>query len=130
MLEDGWLHTGDIARMDDEGYFYIVDRMKDMIISGGYNVYPREIDEVLYLHPKVREASSVGIPHPTRGEQIKSFVVVDDDSVTEKELIDFCSQNLAKYKLPTQIKFIEELPKTVVGKVLRGELRKKSVSEQ
>lgn len=125
VLGDGWLHTGDIARMDDEGYFYIVDRMKDMIISGGYNVYPREIDEVLYLHPKVREASSVGIPHPTRGEQIKSFVVVAGDSITEAELIDFCSQNLAKYKLPTHIEFIEELPKTVVGKVLRGELRKK-----
>ncbi|MDJ0622747.1 MAG: long-chain fatty acid--CoA ligase [Desulfocapsaceae bacterium] len=126
VLADGWLHTGDIAKMDEDGYFYIVDRMKDMIISGGFNVYPREIDEILYLHPKVREASSVGIPHPTRGEQIKSFVVVEDDTVTEEELIDFCSQNLAKYKLPTQIEFLEELPKTVVGKVLRGELRKKS----
>lgn len=127
VLEDGWLHTGDIATMDEDGYFYIVDRMKDMVISGGYNVYPREVDEVLFLHPKVREASSVGIPHPTRGEQIKSFVVTEDDSVTAKELIEFCSHNLAKYKLPTQIEFIEELPKTVVGKVLRGKLRKKSM---
>lgn len=127
VLDDGWLRTGDIATMDDDGYFYIVDRMKDMVISGGYNVYPREIDEVLYLHPKVREASSVGIPHPTRGEQIKSFVVADDESVTAEELIEFCSHNLAKYKLPTQIEFIDELPKTVVGKVLRGELRRKSM---
>ncbi len=122
---DGWLRTGDIARMDRDGYFYIVDRIKDMIISGGYNVFPREIDEVLFQHPKVKEASSIGIPHPTRGEQIKSFVVlVGNEDVTEKDLIEFCSQNLAKYKLPTSIEFIDELPKTIVGKVLRKDLRK------
>lgn len=125
VLEGGWLHTGDIAKMDEDGYFYIVDRMKDMIISGGYNVYPREIDEVLYLHPKVKEASSIGVPHPTRGEQITSFVVVSSgQSLTSEELLEFCRKNLAKYKLPTKIEFIEELPKTVVGKVQRGELRK------
>lgn len=127
VLENGWLHTGDIAKMDEEGYFYIVDRMKDMIISGGYNVYPREIDEVLYLHPKVKEASSVGVPHPTRGEQITSFVVpVEGETLSAEELIKFCGNNLAKYKLPTEIEFIDDLPKTVVGKVQRGELRKKS----
>lgn len=125
-LEGGWLHTGDIAKMDEDGYFYIVDRMKDMIISGGYNVYPREIDEVLYLHPKVKEASSVGVPHPSRGEQITSFVVVSEgQTLNENELLEFCRKNLAKYKLPTKIEFIEDLPKTVVGKVQRGELKKK-----
>jgi long-chain acyl-CoA synthetase len=126
VLQDGWLHTGDIAKMDEDGYFFIVDRMKDMIISGGYNVYPREIDEVLYLHPKVQEASSIGVPHPTRGEQITSFVVVSHgQTLTSEELLEFCKKNLAKYKLPTKIEFIDELPKTVVGKVQRGLLRKK-----
>jgi long-chain acyl-CoA synthetase len=125
VLEEGWLHTGDVAKMDEDGYFYIVDRMKDMIISGGYNVYPREIDEVLYQNPKVKEASSVGVPHPTRGEQITSFVVVaEGQTLTKEELLEFCRKNLAKYKLPTKIEFIEELPKTVVGKVQRGKLRK------
>ncbi len=130
LSDDGWLRTGDIARMDEDGYFYIVDRIKDMVISGGYNVYPREIDEILFLHPKVKEVSSVGIPHPTRGEQIKSFVVLAEGAeATEKELIDYCSQSLAKYKLPTSIEFIGELPKTIVGKVLRSELRKRSIQQ-
>ncbi|MCG8686768.1 MAG: long-chain fatty acid--CoA ligase [Desulfobacterales bacterium] len=121
---DGWLHTGDIAMMDEDGYFFIVDRKKDMIISGGYNVYPRDIDEVLFTHPKVMEACAVGIPHPTRGEQIKAFVVLaQGQTTTEKELIDYCAQKLAKYKLPTSVEFIDELPKTNVGKVLRKDLR-------
>jgi len=130
LSDDGWLRTGDIARMDEDGYFYIVDRIKDMVISGGYNVYPREIDEILYLHPTVKEVSSIGVPHPTRGEQIKSFVVlVEGAETTEEELIDFCRQSLARYKLPTSIDFIEELPKTIVGKVQRGELRKRSARQ-
>lgn len=125
VLEDGWLRTGDIATMDNDGYFFIVDRIKDMILSGGYNVFPREIDEVLFQHPGVKEVSSVGVPHPTRGEQIKSFVVrVEGGDVTEKELLEYCSLNLAKYKLPTMFEFLDELPKTIVGKVLRTELRK------
>ncbi len=131
VLNDGWLYTGDIATTDEEGYFFIVDRIKDMIISGGYNVYPREIDEVLFLHPKVKEVSSVGIPHHSRGEQIRSFVVlVDGEEATEKELIEYCSENLAKYKLPTSIEFLDELPKTIVGKVLRTVLRKRAHIEE
>ncbi|MCP4020773.1 MAG: long-chain fatty acid--CoA ligase [Desulfobacteraceae bacterium] len=121
---DGWLHTGDIAYMDEDGYFFIVDRIKDMIISGGYNVYPRDIDEVLFEHPKVQEACAVGIPHPSRGEQIKAFVVLGKGkNATEQEIIDYCKEKLAVYKLPTQVEFIDELPKTNVGKVLRKDLR-------
>jgi long-chain acyl-CoA synthetase len=123
-LKDGWLYTGDIATMDEEGYFYIVDRKKDMILSGGYNVYPREIDEVLYTHPKVMEACAIGVPHPTRGEQIKVFVVTKPgQTATQEELIEYCRERLAKYKLPTIVAFTEALPKTSVGKILRKELR-------
>ncbi|MFH1103194.1 MAG: long-chain fatty acid--CoA ligase [Pseudomonadota bacterium] len=123
-LSDGWLHTGDIAKMDEEGYFFIVDRKKDMVISGGYNVYPREIDEVFYDHPKVLEACSIGIPHPTRGEAVKVFVVLKEgEKATPEEFIAYCQTRLAKFKLPTEIEFRDSLPKSVVGKVLRKELK-------
>lgn len=123
-LRNGWLYTGDIATMDEEGYFYIVDRKKDMIIVGGYNVYPREIDEVLYEHPKVLEAVTVGVPHPTRGEIIKAYVVPKPgEKLTKGEIIAHCREQLANYKLPKQIEFRDELPKTIVGKVLRRALR-------
>ncbi|MBI9089609.1 MAG: long-chain fatty acid--CoA ligase [Desulfobacterium sp.] len=127
-LENGWLYTGDIAMMDDDGYFFIVDRIKDMIISGGYNVYPRDIDEVLFQHPEVVEACAVGIPHEIRGEQIKAFVVLKQDAqATKKEIIDFCKTRLAVYKLPTQVEFRDSLPKTNVGKVLRKDLRQEEL---
>ncbi len=123
-LRDGWLFTGDIATMDEEGFFYIVDRKKDLIISGGYNIYPREIDEALYRHPKVLEASCIGVPHEKRGEQIKAFVVLKEgETATEQEIIDFCATRLAKYKLPTMVEFRTELPKSNVGKILRKALR-------
>ncbi len=123
-LKGGWLHTGDIAKMDEEGYFYIVDRLKDMIISGGFNVYPREIDEVFYENPKVEEACAIGIPHKTRGEAIKVFVVLrKGQTATVDELMDYCKQKLATYKLPVAIEFRDQLPKSTVGKVLRKELR-------
>lgn len=123
-ITDGWLHTGDIARMDEEGYFYIVDRKKDMIISGGFNVYPRDIEEVFFEHPKVVEATAIGIPHPKRGEAIKVFVVLkEDQTATVEELLKYCEDKLAKYKWPTEIEFRKELPKTNVGKVLKKELR-------
>ena len=129
-LADGWLYTGDIAKMDEEGYFYIIDRIKDMIISGGYNVYPRDIEEVFFEHPKVQEASAIGIPHPTRGESIKVFVVLkENENATEEELIGFCKGKLARYKLPTEVEFRTELPKTNVGKVLKKELRLEKASE-
>ena len=125
-LVDGWLHTGDIAQMDAEGYFYIVDRKKDMIISGGYNVYPRDIEEVFFEHPKVQEATAIGIPHPKRGEAVKVFIVLKEGATaTQEELIAFCNEKLAKYKWPTEVEFRTELPKSNVGKVLKKELRQK-----
>ncbi|WP_337019507.1 AMP-binding enzyme, partial [Oceanobacillus massiliensis] len=122
-LKDGWLYTGDMARMDEEGYFYIVDRKKDMIIVGGYNVYPREVEEVLYSHPNVTEVAVVGAPQPETGEEVMAFVVVDNPEVTAEALTDFCTLHLAKYKIPMTIEFLEELPKNTTGKILRKNLR-------
>ncbi|MBO8142736.1 MAG: long-chain fatty acid--CoA ligase [Firmicutes bacterium] len=119
-LRDGWLHTGDIARMDEDGYFYIVDRKKDLIIAGGYNIYPREVEEVLYAHPAVKEAAVVGVPDPYRGETVKAFVVLKDGArATEDELIEHCRGQLAAYKVPRLVEFRDDLPKSLVGKVLR-----------
>ena len=129
-LADGWLHTGDIAKMDEDGYFFIVDRKKDMIISGGYNVYPRDIEEVFFEHPKVQEATAIGIPHAKRGEQVKVFVVLKEgETATQEELLAYCKDKLATYKLPTQIEFRTELPKTNVGKVLKKDLRAEEMAK-
>ena len=123
-LRDGWLYTGDIAYMDADGYVFIVDRKKDMIITGGYNVYPREIDEVLYEHPKIADAVSIGVPDAYRGETVKVFVVVkSEETLTAEEVIAHCRENLAAYKVPRMVEFRQELPKSMVGKVLRKELR-------
>ncbi len=130
-LRNGWLYTGDIAVMDEEGYFFIVDRKKDMIITGGYNVYPREIDEVLYEHPGVKEAVAVGIPHRTRGEVIKAFVVVNEgETLTKAEVLAWCKEKLAGYKVPRDVEFRDSLPKTLVGKVLRRALREEEMKRR
>jgi len=122
-IRDGWLHTGDVAVMDADGYFRIVDRLKEMIISGGYNIYPREIEEVLYQHPAVFEAAAIGVPDAYRGESAKAFVVLKPgQKATAEELIAFCKQNLAPYKVPRAIEFRDTLPKTMIGKILRREL--------
>lgn len=124
-LRDGWLYTGDIGKMDENGYFYIVDRKKDMIIAGGYNIYPRDIDEVLFEHPKIMEACAIGVPDKYRGETVKVFVVLKpSESMTEQEVIDYCKTKLAAYKVPKIVEFIDSLPKSNVGKILRKELRK------
>jgi len=129
-LKDGWLYTGDIAKMDEEGYFYIVDRKKDMILSGGFNVYPRDIEEVFFEHPKVMEATAIGIPHPSRGEQAKVFVVLNEgETATEEELMEYCKDKLATFKLPTMIEFRDELPKTNVGKVLKKDLKAEEMAK-
>jgi long-chain acyl-CoA synthetase len=127
-LRNNWLYTGDIAYMDEDGYFFIVDRKKDLIISGGYNIYPREIDEVLHEHPKIKEAVAVGVPHHTRGEIIKAYVVIQPgETLTRAEVISFCREKLANYKIPKKVEFRDELPKTLVGKVLRRALREEEV---
>jgi long-chain acyl-CoA synthetase len=124
-LRDGWLLTGDIAIVDDQGYFSIVDRKKDMIISGGFNVYPRDVDEVLFTHPKVLEACVIGVPDEYSGERIKAYVVLKSgETATSEEMIEFCKQNLVKYKVPKYIEFVDDLPKSAVGKILRKELRR------
>ncbi len=131
LLRDGWCYTGDIATMDDDGYFYIVDRKKDMIISGGFNVYPRDVDEVFYEHEKVLDACAIGIPDPKRGENIKVFIVLKSgETATQSELLEYAKTKLATYKLPTEIEFRKELPKTTVGKILRKELRAEELANR
>lgn len=127
-LRNGWLYTGDIAREDEDGYFFIVDRKKDMILAGGFNIYPREIEEVLYEHPKVKEAVALGVPDAYRGETPKVYIVLKEgQTATEEEIIAYCREKLAKYKVPTLVEFRQELPKTLVGKVLRRVLREEGV---
>jgi len=125
VLKDGWFLTGDIAKMDEDGYFYIVDRKKDMIDVAGFKVYPREVEEVLFEHPDIKEAGVVGIPDEFKGEAVKAFIVLKDPSkkLTQKEVIDFCLERLAKFKAPKEVEFVQELPKTLIGKVLRRKLR-------
>ena len=131
VLRDGWLHTGDIGYMDEQGYFTIVDRKKEMIIAGGFNVYPREVEEPLYEHPRVKEAVAVGLPDPYRGETVKVYVVLKEgERATEQEIIDFCKQRMAKHKVPTLVEFRQELPKTLVGKVLRRALREEEMAKR
>lgn len=123
-LKDGWLYTGDIAYMDEDGYTYIVGRKKDMIISSGFNVYPRDIDELLYTHPKVLDAGAIGVPDPIRGEAIKVFLVLKaGESMTEEEVIAFCKESLAAYKVPKYVEFLEDIPRTNMKKVDRKALR-------
>ncbi|HZC18886.1 MAG TPA: long-chain fatty acid--CoA ligase, partial [Rubrobacteraceae bacterium] len=119
-LRDGWLYTGDVARMDEDGYFYVVDRKKDMIVTGSYNVYPREVEEVLFEHEGVAEAVAIGVSDEYRGETVKAFVVREPGSeVTEEEILAFCKERLAPYKTPQALEFRDELPRSAVGKLLR-----------
>jgi long-chain acyl-CoA synthetase len=124
VLRDGWLHTGDLARMDEDGYFYIVERKKDLIIAGGYKIYPREVEEVLYQHPGVKEAAALGVPDAYRGETVKVVIVPQDGAgLTAADIEAHCRRLLAVYKVPKIIEFRSELPKSAVGKVLRRELK-------
>ena len=128
-IRDGWLYTGDVGKMDDDGWFYVVDRKKDMINVSGYKVWPREIEDVLYQHPSVREAAVVGVPDPYRGETVKAFVALKrgkDQSVSSAELVSFCKERMAAFKYPRQIEFIDEIPKTLTGKFLRRVLKDKA----
>jgi long-chain acyl-CoA synthetase len=130
-LREGWLYTGDIARMDEDGYFYIVDRKKELIKPSGYQVWPREVEEILAQHPAILEAGVAGIPDERRGETVKAWVVLHEgQTATVEEIRDFCKQHLAPFKVPTEVEFRSELPKTFVGKVLRRELQRQEMEKQ
>ena len=130
VLRNGWLLTGDLARMDEDGYFYIVDRKKDMILCSGYNVYPREVEEVLFMHPAVGEAAAIGVPDKYRGESVKAFVVLKSGkAATQEEIIAFCKERLAAFKVPKSVEFATALPMSLVGKVLRRQLREQELAK-
>ena len=122
-IEGGWLRTRDVGRFDEEGYLYLVDRTSDMIITGGYNVYPREVEDALMAHPAVFECAVVGAPHEKWVEAVTAFVVLSGAEVSEDELIEFTRERLASYKVPKSVRFIEQIPKSAVGKLLRRALR-------
>jgi long-chain acyl-CoA synthetase len=120
---DGWLLTGDLAWMDADGYFTVVDRKKDMILTGGLNVYPRDVEEPLYAHPKVKEVVAVGVPDARWGEAVKVYIVLKpSQTATEQEIVDYCHARMARYKVPKHVEFRVELPKSLIGKVLRRRL--------
>jgi long-chain acyl-CoA synthetase len=124
-LRNGWLHSGDVGVFDPEGYLYIVDRIKDIIITGGENVFPKEVEDLLHQHRAVNECGVVGLPHHEYGEAVTAFVMLKPNmTVDERELIAFCKERIARYKVPKSIRFVEDLPKTPQGKILRRELRK------
>ena len=129
LMEEQWLRTGDLVRMDEEGYFYFFDRKRDLIKYKGYSVFARHVEEVLYKHPQIKAAGVVGLPDPAVGQQIKAYVVLQSEArgkISEEEILDFCRQNLAHYKVPKIIEFRGELPKTDVGKISRRELREEA----
>ncbi len=131
VIRNGWLYTGDLARMDEDGYFWIVGRKKDMILASGYNIYPDEIDQVLLSHPKVLEACTIGVPDPERGETVKSFVVLKEgEKATAEEILAFCREHLAAYKIPRSLEFRDELPKSAMMKLLRRVLKDEEMAKR
>lgn len=130
MIKDGWLYTGDLATMDEDGYFRIVGRKKDMILCGGYNVYPDEVDRALMAHPDVLESATIGLPDKRRGETVKSFIVLKPGAkVTAEDLVAYCRERLAAYKIPRSVEFRDSLPKSTVLKILRRELRHEEMAK-
>ncbi len=122
---NGWMRTGDIGKIDEEGYFYVLDRAKDMIIASGFNVYPREVEEVLFMHPSVQEAAVIGVPDEYRGETVAAFVIlkpgIEASEATRQDILSYCKHNLTPYKVPKILEFRQSLPKSLIGKVLRRE---------
>ena len=131
VLRDGWLHTGDIAIMDSDGFFQIVDRKKDVIISAGMNVFPREVEEVLHQHPKIVEAAVVGVASTVREEIVKAYIVVEEDQeLTKAEVVEFCRDKLSRFKMPRQVEFVNELPKSAMGKILKRVLKEEETRNE
>ena len=127
-IRNGWLYTGDVGKMDEDGWFYLVDRKKDMIVASGYKVWPRDVEDVIYQIPGVKEAAVVGVPDPYRGETVKAFVALKDglsEPVTPRDIIEFCKARMAAYKYPREVEIVAEIPKTSTGKFLRRSLREK-----
>jgi len=123
-IRDGWFYMGDIGHLDEDGYLTISDRKKDLIVASGFNIYPNEIDGILFSHPKILEACCIGIPDEYRGETVKAYIMVKPgETLTKEEVISYCREKLAAYKVPKEIEFIDELPKSAIGKILRRELR-------
>ncbi|MER6617987.1 AMP-binding enzyme [Streptomyces xantholiticus] len=128
VIRDGWLRTGDLARRDKDGFYYIVDRSKDLIIRGGFNVYPREIEEVLMTHPQVSLAAVIGVPHDSHGEEIKAYVIPEpESSLTTDELVAWAKGEMASYKYPRIVEFVPSLPMTATGKILKRELARRTM---
>jgi long-chain acyl-CoA synthetase len=125
-LVDGWLHTGDIVKVDEQGYIKVVDRLKDMIIVSGFNVYPNELEQTLTTHPDVSQCAAIGVADPKAGEVVKMFVITSNPELTEAQVIQFCKKNMAGYKVPKYVEFRDQLPMTNVGKVLRKDLREEA----
>jgi long-chain acyl-CoA synthetase len=124
VIKNGWFSTGDVAHRDEDGYYFIVDRKKDMIIRGGFNVYPREIEEVLYTHPSIAEAAVIGVKHESHGEEVKAVIALKPGAkATPEEVISYCKERVAAYKYPRIVEFRDALPKTATGKILKRELR-------
>lgn len=124
VVKNGWFHTGDIGKVDEDGYFYITDRVKDMIIRGGFNIYPRAVEEVLMSHPAISLSAVIGVPHDSHGEEVKAFIIpTEGASVSEDELVDWSKENMALYKYPRLFEIVEALPMTATGKILKRELR-------
>jgi long-chain acyl-CoA synthetase len=125
-LVDGWLHTGDIVKVDEQGYIKVVDRLKDMIIVSGFNVYPNELEQTLTTHPDVSQCAAIGVADPKAGEVVKMFVITSNPELTEAQVVEFCKANMAGYKVPKYVEFRDQLPMTNVGKVLRKDLREEA----
>jgi long-chain acyl-CoA synthetase len=129
-IRDGWFRTGDVGYADEQGYIFLVDRKKDLIIVSGFNVYPREVEDALYRHPKIADVAVIGVPHPYTGEAVKAFVVLKTgEHATEEEILDFCRKYLARFKCPGVIEFVSELPHLPTGKVLKRALRESGSGE-
>ncbi|MBI5606963.1 MAG: AMP-binding protein [Deltaproteobacteria bacterium] len=132
-IREGWLYTGDVGKMDEAGWFYLVDRKKDLIVASGYKVWPRDVEDVIYQHPAVKETAVIGVPDPYRGETVKAFVTLKpgrEHSVTPEEIIAFCKERMAAYKYPRQVELVSEIPKTLTGKLLRRDLREKEIADR